>query len=81
MFESCFELSEFVKRLITGKSDKLELLTGELWPSKRKPGEKGDLQLATMEGVEHIGQYVYEMAQTKLESLKEERRRMVNGRQ
>lgn len=78
--ESCFELNEFFSRLTAGKPDKLELVTGELWPSQRRPGVVDGFQTATMESMEHIGQYVYEMAQTKLESLKEERRRLTSGK-
>jgi intron-binding protein aquarius len=53
------------------------LITGELWPSKRiiadeerkkaLPGE------TVMEGVEHLGQYVYEMTNSKVKQLRAER--------
>lgn len=52
------------------------LATGELWPSKRVladevgapvPGE------TPMEGVEHLGQYVFEMTNAKVQQLRAER--------
>jgi len=52
------------------------LVTGELWPSQRVlkdeegktvPGE------AQMEGLEHLGQYVYEMTNAKVQQLRAEK--------
>jgi len=51
-------------------------VTGELWPSarilkdeenKKVPGE------SQMENVEHLGQYVYEMTNAKVQQLRAER--------
>ncbi|KAL2264028.1 hypothetical protein VTK26DRAFT_3332 [Humicola hyalothermophila] len=62
-----------------GRPDKLTLVTGELWPSERLladeegkgPGEvPGEV---VMEGVEHLGQYVFEMTRTKIAELRRER--------
>lgn len=68
VFESCYELSEAFNRLLEDKSDKLQLVTGEMWPTNRKPEEAAEA--TEMANVEHIGQYVYEMTATKVESLK-----------
>jgi intron-binding protein aquarius len=75
VFESCFELREAFEMLLQ-RPDKLKLVTGELWPSKRVIAEGGDNEIqgeATMEGVEHLGQYVYEMTNAKVEQLHAER--------
>jgi intron-binding protein aquarius len=51
------------------------LVTGELWPSQRKIGEDANEAVAgevTMEGVEHLGQYVFEMTTTKIQQLQAE---------
>lgn len=75
VFEGCYELKQAFDILLQ-RPDKLSLVTGELWPSQRKlsedvgetvPGE------AVMEGVEHLGQYVYEMALTKMEQMRAEK--------
>lgn len=75
VFEGCYELKQAFDILLQ-RPDKLSLVTGELWPSQRRlsgdahetvPGE------AVMEGVEHLGQYVYEMALTKMEQLRAEK--------
>lgn len=72
IFEACYELRQAFELLLQ-RPDKLTLFTGELWPSSRRlcddtsealPGE------AVMEGVEHLGQYVFEMTQTKMEELR-----------
>jgi intron-binding protein aquarius len=53
------------------------LVTGELWPSKRVLAEEEDVKAipgeAIMEGVEHLGQYVYEMTNAKVQQLRAER--------
>jgi intron-binding protein aquarius len=52
------------------------LVTGELWPSTRilKEEENKDVPGQTqMEGVEHLGQYVYEMTNAKVQQLRVER--------
>lgn len=74
VFESCFELRQAFDILLQ-RPDKLMLVTGELWPSTRRieedsktiPGE------SVMEGVEHLGQYVYEMTNSKVAQLRAER--------
>lgn len=73
VFESCYELREAFEMLLS-RPDKLHLVTGELYPSKRilAAEEEGkDVPGETiMEGVEHIGQYVFEMSKTRIEQLK-----------
>jgi intron-binding protein aquarius len=52
------------------------LVTGELWPSQRVLKEEegksvpGETQ---MENLEHLGQYVYEMTNAKVQQLRAER--------
>ena len=74
IFESCHELRDAFELLLRRRPDKLMLVTGELWPSKRiLASEEGrdavDGEVA-MEGVAHLGQYVNDMTKTKLEELK-----------
>jgi intron-binding protein aquarius len=53
------------------------LITGELWPSQRIIADEGGKKTlpgeTVMEGVEHLGQYVYEMTNAKLKQLRAER--------
>ncbi len=76
VFEGCYELREAFQLLLQ-RPDKLQLVTGELWPSTREIADEADgVALdgeTTMEGVEHLGQYVYEMTKTKLQQLQAER--------
>jgi intron-binding protein aquarius len=75
VFGSCLELQQAFDILLQ-RPDKLMLVTGELWPSKRVlkdeegksvPGE------SQMENLEHLGQYVYEMTNAKVQQLRAER--------
>jgi intron-binding protein aquarius len=75
IFESCFELKQAFDILLQ-RPDKLQLATGELWPSTRilKDEEGKDCPGQTqMEGVEHLGQYVFEMTNAKVQQLRAER--------
>ncbi|KAI5306968.1 hypothetical protein KEM56_006042 [Ascosphaera pollenicola] len=67
VFESCFELKPAFDILFR-RPDKLEVVPGELSPTKRLLTD--DAAGTTMESVEHIGQYVYEMTQAKLKDMK-----------
>ena len=61
VFESCFELRQAFDILLQ-RPDKLQLVTGELFPSTRLLEDGSDvLGEAEMANVEHLGQYVYEM--------------------
>lgn len=75
IFEGCYELRQAFELLLQ-RPDKLSLVTGELWPAPRKLLEDDSETLpgeAVMEGVEHLGQYVFEMTQTKIEQLRAEK--------
>ncbi|KAK6866090.1 intron-binding protein aquarius [Apiospora arundinis] len=78
VFESCYELKPAFELLLS-RPDKLTLATGELWPSKRPLLAEGSEESdavpgeAVMEGVEHLGQYVFEMTKAKVQQLREER--------
>lgn len=75
VFEACYELREAFELLLE-RPDKLALVTGELWPSKRILAEEADKEVpgeAVMENVEHIGQYVFDMTNTRVKQLRAER--------
>lgn len=76
VFESCYELRQAFDLLLQ-RPDKLTLSTGELWPSKRSLAdeEAGDSEVpgeAIMEGVEHLGQFVFEMTTSKIKQMQEQ---------
>ncbi|KAL9004612.1 MAG: hypothetical protein Q9188_002579 [Gyalolechia gomerana] len=67
VFETCYELREaFVK--LFARPNQLLLTTGEMFPAQRLLGDEVDA--TEMTGVEHLGQYVFEMTKAKIESLK-----------
>ncbi|KAK5705717.1 hypothetical protein LTR17_021405 [Elasticomyces elasticus] len=68
VFESSLELREAFGGLFE-RGQKLGLVTGEMWPAERGMGD--EVEGTEMEGVEHLGQYVYEMTQAKIKALKE----------
>lgn len=74
MFENCTELKPAFDILLQ-RPDKLVLATGELWPSKRILSEEEGKAVpgeAQMEGVEHLGQYVFEMTNAKVQQSRAE---------
>ncbi|RYC59782.1 hypothetical protein CHU98_g6443 [Xylaria longipes] len=74
VFETCYELRSAFELLLQ-RPDKLMLSTGEMWPSKRILAEEEGTTApneATMEGVEHLGQFVYEMTVSKVKQLRAE---------
>lgn len=74
VFEGCFEL-RVAFQLLLQRPDKLALVTGELWPSKRILAEEVGQDVAgeaVMENVEHLGQYVSEMTNTRIKELRAE---------
>jgi intron-binding protein aquarius len=73
VFEACPELRPAFDLLLQ-RPDKLMLVTGELWPTQREVTEElGAVEgEVPMEGVEHLGQYVFEMTKTKIKQLQEE---------
>ncbi|KJZ76028.1 hypothetical protein HIM_04484 [Hirsutella minnesotensis 3608] len=73
VFEACPELRPAFD-LLLARPDKLMLVTGEMWPTERANAEE-DAAVegeAAMESVEHLGQYVYEMTQTKVKQMQDE---------
>jgi intron-binding protein aquarius len=73
VFESVFELKPAFDILFQ-RSDKLSLVTDEMYgatsrPANVNPDEELDGE-AIMEGVEHLGKYVYDMQNAKFEALK-----------
>jgi len=73
VFENCLELKPAFDILLQ-RPDKLILSTGELYPSKRILSEENETVRgeAQMEGVEHLGQYVFEMTNAKVQQLRAE---------
>lgn len=75
VFEACPELRPAFDILLE-RPDKLTLVAGELWPSERVVANEdatGSVQgEVTMEGVEHLGQYVFEMTNTRIKQLQAE---------
>ncbi|KAI0911576.1 P-loop containing nucleoside triphosphate hydrolase protein [Ustulina deusta] len=74
VFEACYELRSAFD-LLLHRPDKLVLSTGEMWPSCRTLAEEEGTTApneAVMEGVEHLGQFVYEMTVSKVKQLRAE---------
>ena len=68
VFESCYELKDVFEKLFE-RSNKLQLVTGEMWPTQRLVDD--EVESTEMEGVEHLGQYVFEMTNARIKMLKE----------
>ncbi|PFH61122.1 hypothetical protein XA68_18186 [Ophiocordyceps unilateralis] len=73
VFEACPELRPAFDVLLA-RPDKLMLVTGELWPTERANTEEDSTVEGevAMESVEHLGQYVFEMTNTRLKQLQQE---------
>jgi intron-binding protein aquarius len=67
VFEDCYELRDAF-RVLLQRPDQLLLTTGELFPATRLVGDEVDA--TEMTGVEHLGQYVFEMSQAKVEAVR-----------
>lgn len=53
------------------RTDKLALVTDEMYGETSRPADGQDVEgEAVMEGVEHLGKYVYDMQNAKFEALK-----------
>lgn len=76
IFETCPELSQAFD-IILQRPDKLMLVTGELFPSQRVLEKEEELDVVPgefeMVGVEHIGQYVYEMTSSAVQQARVQR--------
>ena len=69
VFETCHELKESFDRLLLSRPDKLMLVTNEMYGyNSRLVGD--EVKGSEMTGVEHLGQYVYEMTKAKIEASK-----------
>jgi intron-binding protein aquarius len=68
VFESCYEIQDAFK-LLFDRPNKLQLVVGEMFPTQRPLGEV-KVESTEMAGVEHLGQYVFEMTQAKVKQLK-----------
>ncbi|KAL4993049.1 hypothetical protein BDV10DRAFT_36291 [Aspergillus recurvatus] len=66
VFESCYELKPAFDLLLQ-RPDKLMLAPGEMFPATRTLED--EVEGTPMEGVEHLGQYVFEMTQAKIKAL------------
>ena len=70
VFESCFELRQAFDILLQ-RPDKLKLVTGELFPSSRILDESAEVPgEVEMANVEHLGQYVFEMTNSKVQQVR-----------
>ena len=66
LWNACAEMAPAMA-LFDARPEKLEIVTGEMYPTTRQVHE--DVKGVVMEGVEHLGQYVYEMTQAKVRSM------------
>ncbi|SLM35489.1 dead helicases superfamily protein [Lasallia pustulata] len=66
VFETCYELKEAFDRLLR-RPDALMLVHGEVFPTTRLVDD--EVEATEMAGLEHLGQYVYEMTQAKIKAL------------
>ncbi|CAG8601288.1 9980_t:CDS:10 [Paraglomus brasilianum] len=76
LFENCYELTPTLNQLLQ-RPDKLMLELNEMWPSQRDV-ENHD-QPFTIDSVEHIGQYVYQMMKEQLDYAKQQKTELEQG--
>lgn len=69
VFESSLELREAFGAFFE-RSTKLQVVPNELFPTKRLVDD-ATVEAVEMAGVEHLGQYVFEMTNAKVKALKE----------
>lgn len=72
VFEAIHELHAAFK-LLFERSDELQLVTGEMHGAVSRTVDDEEVERTAMVGVEHLGQYVFEMTKVKIEALKEGR--------
>jgi intron-binding protein aquarius len=66
LFENCFELKKVFSSLLTSKSNKLELIAGEAYPTERKVSDEVNGNFVyTINDVTAMGVLVYQMVQQK----------------
>jgi intron-binding protein aquarius len=68
VFETVFELQPAFEKLFARPTE-LALVTGEMFPAQRALDD--DVDSTVMTGVEHLGQYVFEMTKAKVQQIKE----------
>ena len=69
LWRTCQEFAPAMNMLMD-RPTQLEVITGEMFPTQRKLAELvEDSRKAEIEGVEHLGQYVFEMTQAKVKAL------------
>jgi intron-binding protein aquarius len=61
---------------LLARPDELQVVVGEMFDSTLRKVDDEKVESTTMEGVEHLGQYVFEMTQAKVKSLKEGREKL-----
>jgi intron-binding protein aquarius len=66
VFENCYELQPAFDILLK-RPTTLQLVTGEMYPSNRSINV--EVPSTDIVGVEHLGQYVFEMTQAKIKQL------------
>ena len=66
VFETCFELRQAFDRLLQ-RPTVLRIVPGEMFPATREAD--AEVEGTDMTGVEHLGQYVYEITQAKMKGL------------
>lgn len=67
VFETCHELREAFAKLFD-RPNRLLVTTREMFPTQRLLGD--EVEGTEMAGVEHLGEYVFEMTKAKIESVK-----------
>lgn len=67
VFESSLELRQAFEGLFA-RENTLALVPGEMFPATR--GVEDEVAATEMQGVEHLGQYVFEMTKAKVEDMK-----------
>ncbi|BFZ61236.1 hypothetical protein YB2330_002295 [Saitoella coloradoensis] len=70
IFQLCRDIKPTTD-LLLARPTKLQLVTGEMYPTKREVSTEPSA--VEMEGVEHLGAFVYEMSKKVVEQLKAER--------
>lgn len=70
LVEACPELQRALAPLLRERPDKLRLIVGETFPTARAADGEQQVDEADMDGVEHLGRYVYEMTQAKVAALR-----------
>jgi intron-binding protein aquarius len=69
VFESCYEIQEAF-RVLFKRPTTLQIVAGEMFPTERALDD-ATVQETEMTGVEHLGQYVFEMTAAKVKALKD----------